>query len=236
VTGTVFFCPERTAIAVIRTEDQFTLNVTLVVCLLAVTTVLFLFVQAFAGGRLLGSGGSTFRGAALRIFFHNDAMHFAGNIFAFLIVGLVLAAFAQPGELGGVFGATLTANTLIYHYILPDVAGLSLTLFAVYAATLLFLLAGFIEARRLDSTVEQIAVALLTVCFIAGVFYLMREQLWHDLLVVFAGTEPTIGGSNYTRGSSTAHVSGFIWGLVCAAGVLAYRYRERLQQVAPASV
>jgi hypothetical protein len=215
---------------VIRSEDQFTLNVTLIVILLTVTAFLYLFVQVAGAGPLVGITYTegTVGGALLRIFFHTGLLHFARNVVAVFLAGLVLSVFAQPRELVAVLLSGLVVNTVVYHVWLTDVAGLSLLGFAIFAATGVFLLAGFVEVRSLESRLEQVVLVVLTVGFIIGLVAAIRVQLWHDFLVFLGTQDATYGGANYTSRSSLAHVAGFTWGLVAAVLVQVYRYRDTL--------
>jgi len=225
------FCSgTRTRRYVIRSEDQFTLNVTLVVILLTMTAFLYLFVQVAGAGPLLGITyiEGTVGGALLRIFFHTGLLHFGGNVISVLLAGLVLSVFARPYELGAVLGSGLAVNVFVYHVWLTDVIGLSLLGFAIFAATGVFLLAGFVEVRSLESRLEQAILVVLTAAFIVGLVAAIRAQLWHDILVFLGTQEATYGGSNYTSRSSLAHVAGFTWGLTAAVLVQAYRYRDTL--------
>lgn len=199
----------------IRTEDQFVWNVTILMAFLGV---------GFSVGFIFGlTQPSTLLGSFGRIFVHLGGGHILGNLAGIFLIGLVIAVFAHPVEFVVVLASTVLINTLINQSM--PAAGLSVVVFAMVGATLLFLLGAIYEVNQFDRPGGRLLVlgAAFALFLVVGGRY--QSQLLHDAAVVFMDQPVQNDAPNYTRKSSLGHLLGFGWGCLAAVGARLLRYR-----------
>jgi membrane associated rhomboid family serine protease len=200
---------------VIRTEDHFVWNFTGMMGFLAAGLLLgMLSIFAHDGKILQALGG---------VFVHLGVGHILSNLMMIMVIGLGLSAFAHPVEFGGILLSTTAVHTVIIYFFFP-VVGLSLVLYAMIAALIVYLCGVVFELDHFG-TIGTVALPVTGVLLLAVVLFLVSDQLLHDFAVVFEGQPVQIDNPIYTRGSSFAHVIGFLWGAVAAVGLRYVRYR-----------
>lgn len=200
---------------VIRTEDHFVWNSTILVAFLGI---------GFSVGFILGlTQPSTLFGSFGRIFVHLGGGHILGNLAGIFLIGLVIAVFAHPVEFVVVLASTVLVNTLINLSI--PAAGLSLVLFALVGATVLFLLGSIFEVKQFDHFGSRLLVlgSAFVLLLVVGARY--QGQLLHDAGVVLLDQPVRMDTPGYTRESSLGHLLGFAWGCLAAVGSRLLRYR-----------
>jgi len=172
------------------------------------------FLFAPNGGVLQAFGG---------VFIHLGVGHILFNLILILIIGLGLSAFAHPVEFGGILLSATVVHTVMSYFFFP-VVGLSLVLYAMIAALIVYLCGVVLELDQFG-TLGTVVLPVTGVLLLAVVLFLVSDQLLHDLAVVFTGQAVQFDDPIYTRESSFAHVIGFLWGCVAAVGLRYVRYR-----------
>jgi len=200
---------------VIRTEDQFVWNFVGMMGFLAAGLLLGMVSLLVPGQGLLRAFGG--------VFVHLGVGHILSNLIMILVIGLGLSAFAHPVEFGGILLSATVVHTVMSYFFFP-VVGLSLVLYAMIA-TLIVYLCGIVFELDHFGTIGTVALPVTGVLLLAVVLFLVSDQLLHDLAVVFEGQAVQIDNPIYTRGSSFAHVIGFLWGGMAAVGLRYARYR-----------